>query len=43
VIGPKGKNIQALIQNFQLINIDIGEDGSVQVLFFILFFLKIII
>ena len=31
VIGPKGKNIQTLIETYKLININLEDDGSVQI------------
>lgn len=30
VIGPGGKQIRAVIEDFNLVNMDVGEDGSIQ-------------
>ena len=30
IIGPGGKQIRAIIEDFELVNMDVGEDGSVQ-------------
>ncbi len=31
VIGPGGKQIRAVIEDFELINMDVGEDGQIQI------------
>jgi polyribonucleotide nucleotidyltransferase len=31
VIGPGGKQIRAVIEDFELVNMDVGEDGTIQV------------